>query len=69
MDDLPPVAREYMRGLNGETIPMSFAEAERATEILKSKGLVKMKGLVVVLTSEGRVMAKQLKRNARGRME
>ena len=68
MSDLPPVALEYLRGLNGEMIPMNFAEAERAVEILKPKGLVKMKGLVVVLTSEGRVMAKQLKRDAHGRI-
>ena len=59
---LTPNAEAYIRSLNGECIPMSFAEAQAATNELKDTGLVLDKGYIQGLTPEGRVISKRLKR-------
>lgn len=68
-DDLTHRAREYLRCLNGETIPMNFNDASLAIVELVEAELARSNGHLIVMTAEGRVMAKQLKRDAHGRME
>lgn len=58
---LSPNAQAYLRVLNNEHIPMTWNEAIPAIEELRPLGLVKMSGLVMELTSEGRIAAKQLR--------
>ena len=71
MTDLSQHAEEYLRCLNGENIQMNFTAASNGIEDLVSKGLARKYGHqnnMVAMTDEGRVMAKQLKRDARGSM-
>lgn len=68
MDDLTSRAREYLRCLNGETIPMNFNDASLAILELVDAGLARSNGHLIEMTDEGRVLAKQLKRDANGRM-
>lgn len=61
MSDLSPNAQAYLRVLNNEHIPMNFGEVEAAVAELMPLGLVKMLGLIVKLTPEGRVASKQFR--------
>lgn len=60
---------DYLRCLNGENIPMNFTDAEVGVAGLVEKGLARKYGhqnSMVAITDEGRVLAKQIKRRAKG---
>ena len=64
-------AREYLQCLNGSPVPMNFTDASAGIKELVEKGLAYMYGHqhnMVDMTDEGRVLAKQIKREANGRM-
>lgn len=71
MADLTNRAEEYLRVLNGENIMMNFTDASAGSKELIEKGLAFEYGHqrnMIAMTDEGRVIAKQLKRDAHGRM-
>ena len=71
MVDISERATEYLRCLNGENIPMNFTDASEGSKELIEKGLAREYGHkrnMITMTEEGRVLAKQLKRDANGRM-
>lgn len=68
MADLTDRAKEYLRCLNGEIIPMNFNDASLAILELVEAGMARSNGHLIEMTDEGRVLAKQLKREANGRM-
>ena len=68
MTDLTDRAKEYLRCLNGESIPMNFNDASLAILELVEAKLARSNGHLIVMIDEGRVLAKQLKREANGRM-
>lgn len=69
--DLSHSAEEYLRCLNDENIQMNFTDASAGSKELIEKGLAWEYGHqrnMIAMTDEGRVLAKQIKRSANGRM-
>lgn len=69
--ELSQHAEEYLRVLNGENILMNFTDASAGSKELIEKGLAWEYGHqrnMIAMTDEGRVLAKQIKREARGSM-
>lgn len=65
-------AEEYLRCLNGEQISMNFTDASNGIQELVEKGFARKYGHqnnMVAITDTGRVLAKQIKRAANGRMQ
>lgn len=64
-------AEEYLRCLNGENIHMNFTDASNGSKELIEKNLAWEYGHqnnMIAMTDEGRVLAKQIKREANGMM-
>jgi len=69
--ELSHSATEYLRVLNGEIIPQNFTDASKGSKELIEKGLAWEYGHqrnMIAMTDEGRVLAKRIKRDARGSM-
>ena len=69
--ELSQNAEEYLRCMNGENIMMNFTDASNGSKELIEKGLAWEYGHqrnMIAMTDEGRVLAKQIKRAANGRM-
>lgn len=73
-NDISQHAEEYLRCLNGENIMMNFTDASAGSKELIAKGLAweyvvyRRKRNMIAMTDTGRVLAKQIKREANGRM-